>query len=168
MLLNNQEYLLKMTYLQITWEIICCLMNVHKETLPGCPGITEHWGSRWGGREEGGSSVGRKCGCLLLHASAVTYSLLSSPVSLLPFILQWATQCWVKGNRTWYFLQSKEVLLEEECCHETVFSGHRRNVLIELLMVVVKSFPIFFMWSPSLPVTTTASAFPAEQRSAKH
>lgn len=32
----------------------------------GFPRITEHWQSKWVGREDGGSSYRRKCGCLLL------------------------------------------------------------------------------------------------------
>lgn len=132
-----------MPCLQITWRFICFLINVRKQILPRCPGITGLWGSRWGGREEVGSWDRRKCNCLQLHTSAMTYSLLSLSISLMNFVLQWVSQCWVKGHKTCYFLQNtEEALLEEVCRHETIFSGHCRNDLIELFMAVVNSLSI--------------------------
>lgn len=124
----------------------------------GFPRITEHWQSKWVGREDGGSSYRRKCGCLLLCTSTVTYSSLCPLMAfILPLSTEWREQDlilspdWRSFSGRW-ILPWVYILRLQQKCSDWTFNG------------CCKIFS-YFAWGVQVPVTTSTSASPAEQKS---
>lgn len=126
-----------MPCLQITWGFICCLMNVHKQILPRCPDIKEHWGSRWGQNEEIRSWDGRNCACLLSHTSAACPSVCLTDDSYLRAI---SVSNEGEQNLFHIFLRTQKRISWKRNVVMKLFSDNCRNYLIEYFMAVVKFF----------------------------